>query len=295
MWAQAAWAVAFFLSINFASKEGLGWKVYGLPIWHHSAHGDIEQIVDVMGDVAIVVTDDFVGNGNKEHQSELPLSVRSRTYRFSDHLFCIGKQFGLNQGVLRKNGVTTKRMLAGLGYDAIAGGSISFPVFSIERLESCPNGEGRGLPKILDRGPGSECKTFFCELRRMDQFYVFNGQPCSSIGIEGFPRNSVRIGRNSFAASPLLLTGAVQQDGRTNKQKSEQGDSARKYHQPPVGRRLILAVIGLLGCFICGLRYSYEERRGLAAVWLACAILLGSIGMGLWWMTGFRETWNWPI
>jgi len=93
----------------------------------------------------------------------------------------------------------------------------------------------------------------------------------------------------------LPLASAVQQDSRPNQKQGEHGNRASEYHQPPVGRRLLLAIFGVLDAFFCGLRYLDEERRALAAVWLAIAILCGVAGMGLWWATGFRETWGWPV
>jgi len=65
-----------------------------------------------------------------------------------------------------------------------------------------------------------------------------------------------------------------------------------------VGRRFLMAILGLLSSFFCGLRgwqHLDHKRRFRGAAWLFVGILLGLGGMGLWWATGFRETWGWPI
>ena len=63
-------------------------------------------------------------------------------------------------------------------------------------------------------------------------------------------------------------------------------------------RRFLFAVLSFSGAFGIGLwgwQCSYNKRRSLGASLIGCGMLLGCIGLGLLWLTGFTSTWGWIL
>ncbi len=86
---------------------------------------------------------------------------------------------------------------------------------------------------------------------------------------------------------------------KTNElQDGDNSQHAGEDHQPPIGRRLLITVIGYLGGFIlallgCDLRASGHSRVGWCLIGLA--VLSATAGIALWIALGFPASWRWPI
>jgi hypothetical protein len=123
----------------------------------------------------------------------------------------------------------------------------------------------------------------------------FSSLPSDGIGF----RHCARLSPKEISIqAQLSFARAVEQASRANESGGEEGNGPGKYHQPPVGRRLLLALLSLLGAFLLGLRgwqYFDDNRRALSTAWFCAGLLLALFGMGLWWATGFQATWSWPI
>lgn len=146
-------------------------------------------------------------------------------------------------------------------------------------LHSIADVPGRQIAKVSNFDMGDNCFV---------EHFIDSPRLHAHIGsLEDFGVANLAFGR--------LLSGPPQQHSSYDKGDGSGGNSPREYHQPPIGRRLLLAALGLLGCFLCALKYANNKGRIYRAAWLAAALTCGLLGMGLWWATGFRETWGWPI
>jgi hypothetical protein len=77
---------------------------------------------------------------------------------------------------------------------------------------------------------------------------------------------------------------------------ADQHQSASKEHQPPIGRRFLVALASLLltlSISSWGWKNFDHQRRLLGAAAIGSGLLLGCAGLGLWWATGFPSTWGW--
>lgn len=81
-------------------------------------------------------------------------------------------------------------------------------------------------------------------------------------------------------------------------QNSDERQNAGEFHQPPVGRRLVIAVIGYLGGFLLTLRGFRSCSRGhnpSGHCLIGAGILSATVGVALWFALGFSASWHWLI
>jgi hypothetical protein len=70
------------------------------------------------------------------------------------------------------------------------------------------------------------------------------------------------------------------------------------YH-PPIGRRLVILIFGVLGGFLCciaGIQQFDRNRRMIGVALVAFGLGGCAVGLGLWWATfSFSDTWGWFV
>jgi len=81
-------------------------------------------------------------------------------------------------------------------------------------------------------------------------------------------------------------------------QKPREYKATREYDEPPVGRRLVLSAIGILGGFGIALRggnYLDDKRVALGVLLTAIGFAFLIVGFCLWWLLNFQSTWGWWV
>jgi hypothetical protein len=68
---------------------------------------------------------------------------------------------------------------------------------------------------------------------------------------------------------------------------------------PPIGRRLVILIFGVLGGFLCclaGIQQFDRNRRMIGVALVAFGLGGCAVGLGLWWATfSFSDTWGWFV
>jgi hypothetical protein len=92
------------------------------------------------------------------------------------------------------------------------------------------------------------------------------------------------------------LSGGVRQNASIRDQASgHERQGHRGPSEPPIIRRLFIAIVGLLLCFLgCSYGLDYEGMFKRAAI-VGGGIIAGFVGMALWWAIQFPATWEWPL
>ena len=114
------------------------------------------------------------------------------------------------------------------------------------------------------------------------------------------PREDIAKGRPSlFVESVHVINSADKADSLSFVPQVLQGGHERQGHrgpsEPPIIRRLFIAIVGLLLCFLgCSYGLDYEGMFKRAAI-VGGGIIAGFVGMALWWAIQFPATWEWPL
>src|SRR5260221_1743747 len=88
------------------------------------------------------------------------------------------------------------------------------------------------------------------------------------------------------------------QNADGHNEASKDDISSSQNHQFPVVRRLICAILGLLGGFFLCLRgwnSFYKDRKFFASALIVSSLLLGICGLMLLWLTSLRWCWGWYL
>jgi hypothetical protein len=121
-------------------------------------------------------------------------------------------------------------------------------------------------------------------------------------GVSGCPRLFHSNGQRFFHVASLFPAAT---NGGYPKTTSGYGeDYSKRSHDnggpnhPPLVRRLLLAIFGLLGCYFwtwCACM-SFNNKRDLrGATFVGAALLTGWSGAALFLLTAYRWTWGWPL
>jgi hypothetical protein len=93
-----------------------------------------------------------------------------------------------------------------------------------------------------------------------------------------------------------LATGSSDNRDKSGKlkQRTDSDGGTQKYGDLII-KRLIFAVLFVIGGFFVALNAPDDERRLLGAAVITGGWLLAALGLGLLWATGFSATLGWPV
>ena len=103
---------------------------------------------------------------------------------------------------------------------------------------------------------------------------------------------------------PQLLSGGSSTDSylykATYKQQNRtDAKNSGEPNHPPIGRRLVILIFGVLGGFLCclaGIQQFDRNRRMIGVALVAFGLGGCAVGLGLWWATfSFSDTWGWFV
>ncbi len=128
------------------------------------------------------------------------------------------------------------------------------------------------------------------------QFYASLGFVCRIYsGIRTFVScNSRFLGYFNISTHPSFLTDHPNKLERHNEYKGK-----ININKPPIGRRFAILILSVIGGFYLSIwgdkEWDHHGHRTLGSIAYYLGLLLAASGLFLWFITGFRWSWNLPI